>query len=134
MRIALVVTAVAFLTGCTVTPSGLKSDPAALRSFDVDAGYQVVYRRLVNHHKECAYTPLLPIGHLIYDAQNYTDIKMAQITQGSSGFGNTQIDLLIEITEAAPNKSHVKVWSYFVPERVTARIRKTSEGIEGCNP
>ena len=133
MRIAFAAVLVAALTGCAATPGSLKSDPSILRTFDVDAGYQIVLKRLVDQHRECTGGPLLPIGQVIFDVQNYTELKTATITHGASGFG-TQIHLLTEITEPAPNKAHVKVWSYFATDRVVARIRKTAEGVEGCGP
>lgn len=122
---------VLLLSACASTPGGLKDDPAALRSFEVQAGYQTVLRRLVEHNAECSGAPLLPIGQVIFDVQNYTDLKVATITQGASGFG-TQIYLVMEMTETSPGVTTVKLWSKGPADRIAKVAKRVADGGKGC--
>lgn len=98
------------LAGCS-TPGDLKAgnEPAV---FSVDVGYQQVLKRFVDQHRECDASPLLPLGTVINDVQNYSDMRMATITRGASGVG-TQTHQVIELRETAPGRTEVKLYQRF---------------------
>ena len=50
------------LGGCASTPGALRSDAGATRVVVIDAGYQMVLKRLVDWSDECTPSPVLPLG------------------------------------------------------------------------
>lgn len=126
-------TATALLfTACASTPGGLRADQEALRTFTLDSGYQTILKRLIEHNAECAVQPLIPLGQVIFDVQNYTDLKTATITKGASGIG-TQIYMVIELTEPTPGKTTIKVWSKIATDRNTKRVKMIADGATSCD-
>lgn len=118
------------LAACS-TPGDLKAGNPEPAVFKVKAGYQLVLKRLVDQYAECAGGPILPIGQVINDVQNYADLRQATITRGASGFG-TQTHQVIEIRETAPNETEVKLYQRFAVAKFGALYERWSNGGSGC--
>lgn len=119
----------AALTGCS-TPGDLKRDYPPV-TFKADAGYQLVLKRLVDRHQECAMAPLLPLGQVINDVQNYPDLRSATIIRGASGIGS-QTNQVFEIRETGPNQTEVSFTQRFRVEHFAAYYERVANGGAGC--
>ena len=127
--VALVAVAVAVLAGCS-TPADLKADRAPT-VFTVPVGYQLVLKRLVEQHQVCAMVPLIPIGQVINDVQNYPDLRMATITRGASGIG-TQTTQVLELREVGAGQTEVKLYQRFAPEKFAKAYERNALGENVC--
>lgn len=111
---------IAFLTGCA-TPIGQMAETDFNWSDEtVSAGYQEVYRRLVNGFRSCSGDglPAVPIGNL------YTDNRTAHIDVylGSMYGGQTQWPLgMIDLQAISDAKTQVRVGGHKTPESATFR-------------
>jgi hypothetical protein len=121
----------AVLVGCATSPQGMRSDDEAKRVFTVAAPYQLVLKRLVENHAECASGPLLPIGQVINDVQNYPDLRSATIVRGASGFG-TQTHQVFDIRELTGNKTEVSFWMKIRTDHWAHEYQRIAEGGKGC--
>lgn len=121
----------AFLAGCASSPQNLKSDPAAGRSFTVNASYQLVLKRIVDHHYACDAGPLFPFGQIINDVNHYPDLKHASIVRGTQGIGR-QIFSVIEIHEHQPGVARVDVWAALKPNVMANYYARTANGQGTC--
>lgn len=122
---------VLLLAGCS-TPEDLKRDYQPY-DFKVNAGYQLVLKRLVERYRECAASPLLPIGQVINDVQNYPDLRSATIVRGASGFG-TQTHQVFDIRETGPGRTEVRFTQRFAVAKFGALYEKWANGEGGCDP
>lgn len=119
------------LAGCASSPQGLRADSEAKRTFLVDASYQLVLKRLVDNHAECTSGPLLPIGQVVNDVQNYPDLRSATIVRGAMGFG-TQIHQVLDIKETAPGQTEVAFWMKLRTDYWANFYRSIAQGGSGC--
>lgn len=62
MRKTVAALAALVLAGCASTPEGLKSDPANRVTTVVGVPYQLAFKRITETERECAMSPLLPLG------------------------------------------------------------------------
>lgn len=131
MKVVISLLLAACLVACS-TPSELKANNPEPASFKVKAGYQTVLKRIVEQHRECDSSPLLPIGQVINDVQNYPDLRSATIVRGSSGIG-TQTGQVIEIAETVPGESDVKVYQRSGIPRARALYERWANGGTGCD-
>jgi len=123
------VVAAVLVVGCS-TPADLKADRAPA-VFTVPVGYQLVLKRLVEQHQLCAMVPLLPIGQMINDVQNYPDLRMATITRGASGIG-TQTHQVLELREVGAGQTEVKLYQRFAPEKFAKAYERNALGENVC--
>lgn len=129
MKILFWVLVVFLLSACS-TPSDLKRDYPSV-SFKVQAGYQLVLKRLVDNNQECTSGPILPIGQVINDVQHYPDLRTATIVRGASGFGS-QTHQVFEIRETAPNETEVSFTQRFAISKFGAFYERVANGGKGC--
>ena len=121
----------ALASGCATSPQGMREDLASRRVFTVQEGYQLVLKRLVDNHQKCAMGPLLPIGQVINDVQNYPDLRMATIVRGASGFGS-QTHQVFDIKETAPNRTEVSFWMKMRTDHWAREYQRVAEGSTSC--
>lgn len=127
---AIYLCACALLMAACSTPDDLRRDyPPAV--FKVQAGYQLVLKRLVEQYQECAAGPLLPIGQAINEVQNYPDLRTATIVRGASGFGS-QTHQVFEVKETAPNETQVTFRQRFALAKWAAMYERWANGARGC--
>jgi hypothetical protein len=131
MKYVIAACVLAALGGCATSPQGMRSDESARRVFLVGANYQLVLKRLVENHAECASGPLLPIGQVINDVQNYPDLRAATIVRGASGFG-TQTHQVFDIKETGPNQTEVSFWMKMRTDHWAREYQRIAEGGKGC--
>ncbi|MDX9688803.1 hypothetical protein [Halopseudomonas formosensis] len=74
------------LSACATSPQGLER-PEYATTFQLDQGYQLSLKNIVDGDEECRRGPLLPVGQVINDVHHYPDLREAKIVQGASGFG-----------------------------------------------
>lgn len=97
----------------------------------MNAGYQVVLKRYVDHHQRCDGAPLVPLGQLINEVSNYPDLRLASIVRGAQGIGR-QIYTVIEISETAPGVSKIELWSKIRPDDWARHYKNVAEGSDSC--
>lgn len=121
----------AVLAGCASTPGGMRTDADAKRVAMVEANYQLVLKRLVDHWAECGPQPVLPIGQAINDVQHYPDLRQASIVRGGQGFG-TQILHVIDLRETAPGRTEMVTYTKVATDTFAARMMRVAGGASGC--
>jgi hypothetical protein len=119
------------LTACATTPGGLER-PEYATAFEVAIPYQLALKNIVDADRECQQGPLLPIGQVIDDVQNYPDLGEAKIVKGSSGFG-TQIYQVITVKAHGDSSAEVTLFSKAHREKFAARLKRWAGGDKNCD-
>lgn len=117
--------------GCASTPGGMRGDPDAKRVMVIEAGYQVVLKRLVDWNAECVGGPVAPIGQVINDVQHYPDMRTASIVRGAMGVG-TQIFEVIDLREISPGRTEMTFYAKASTDTRAAAKRRIAEGAGRC--
>ena len=130
MKTTLILLLATLLTACS-TPGDLKAGNPEPAVFKVKAGYQLVLKRIVDQHRECDGGPLLPVGQIINDVQNYPDLRTATIVRGASGFG-TQTHQVIEIRQTVGDETEVKVFQRYRIAQAGVLYTRWANGGKGC--
>lgn len=131
-RIALGLLASAMLSGCASTPDGLKANPDNRKATTVAVPYQLAFKRITETHRECAMSPLLPIGQVINDARLYPDLKSGTLTLGASGFG-TQIHQHLEIAAKGDSATELVLFAGIRPQAFLDRYARWANGNPSCD-
>lgn len=133
MRVSdvVLVAACVAMVGCASTPGGMRGDPEAKRVMIIEAGYQVVLKRLVDWNAECVAGPLVPVGQVINDVQHYSDARTASIVRGSMGVG-TQIFEVIDLREISPGRTEMTFYAKASTDTRAAAKRRIAEGDGRC--
>ncbi|HIE1100622.1 MULTISPECIES: hypothetical protein [Stenotrophomonas] len=119
----------ALLAGCATSPKGLER-PEYASAFTVDQGYQLTLKQIVAAIEECRPVQLLPVGQLINDVQNYSDLKEARIVQGASGVG-TQIYKVIVLKEVE-QATTVTLYTRMRAGEELEKLKKWAMGSTDC--
>jgi len=119
------------IAGCASTPEGLKTNPENKKTAVVPVNYQLAFKRITETYRECAMSPLLPIGQLINDARLYPDLKMGTFTLGASGFG-TQIHQHLEISAAGEQSTEIAVFAAVRAQQNLDRYVRWAAGNASC--
>ena len=127
----IVLLGVLLLSACASTPQGLKSNPENRRSATVPVPYQLAFKRITETQRECASSPLLPIGQVINDARLFPDLKTGTLTLGASGFG-TQIHQHLEVTHKTDSSSELVLYSAARPKQNLERYARWAAGNASC--
>lgn len=131
-RIALGLLATALLAGCASTPDGLKANPDNRKATTVAVPYQLAFKRITETYRECAMSPLLPIGQLINEAHIYPDLKTGTLTLGASGFG-TQIHQHLEIAAKGETSTELVLFAGIRPQAFLNRYARWATGSASCD-
>lgn len=121
--------AVAMLAACATTPANMEQ-PENAASFTVDQPYQLTLKRIVEADDNCRVGPLLPVGQVINDVQNYPDLREARIVQGSSGVGR-QIHEVTTVKEIN-GQSVVTVYTKMRRAKRAATLERWAAGDPTC--
>ena len=127
--------AVALLAGCAVTPGDMRSDAGAKRSFTVQAGYQLVLKRIEDYNSECTTVVFIPLGgDGINEVRNYSDLRKASITRGTAGMV-PNIHQVLDLVEMVPGSTEVTVFAKSRLGRVVYVYEQVANGNNrGCVP
>lgn len=123
------------LIGCAVSPSEMRADPEAKRTFTVQAGYQMVLKRIEDYNSECNTVVAIPMGgDGINEVRNYSDLRQATITRGVAAIV-PNIYQVIDMKETAPGTTEVTVYAKARLERVAFVFEQVARGAnKGCVP
>lgn len=130
-RLMISLAATALLAGCASTPEGLKSNPENRRAVTVQVPYQLAFKRITETYRECAMSPLLPIGQVINDARLYPDLKSGTFTLGASGIG-TQIYQHLEIAAAGDGATEIVLFAITRNQQSLDRYVRWAGGDRSC--
>lgn len=113
MKKMMIVLLAGLLAGCaTGSPQQLRNELAADRrySFELDANYQQVYRRLVDVMR-CRYTGNLITASTQVNSDLYTDTQTGSISVGMYGALGAQIWMVVDVRGLQNNHAQVIVMS-----------------------
>lgn len=119
------------ISGCATTPAGLEK-PEYAHQFVVDQPYQTTLKNIVEANAECQTSPLFPLGQIINDIHDYSNLKEAKIVHGASGVG-TQIYKVISVKEIN-SKSNVVFYSKASKAgEIFLRLQRWAIGSKDCS-
>lgn len=124
----LLIFSLAFMVGCGTTLAELRQDDPGILVVKSKDTYDVVYRRIHRHYKNC----LEDKAYLVY-SHVYSDIKTAQITMVVMGEHRVAVDIQEqngETTTLITYKQHgfgVSKWKMWADAAYTHATKDTSE-------